>query len=90
VKALASSVIEAALFLELSGDDVVDADSAVSAMERIAYWLSTSSDAERIALGEAVHELIDLERAASPPRTTRPEVIEFLESFMANVDLEEG
>ena len=88
MNALARSVIEAALFLELSGDDVVDPDSAVKAMESIAYELSHSSDAERIALREAVDELIDLERGVSPPRTPRPEVIEFLKSFMESVGLE--
>jgi hypothetical protein len=39
MKALARSVIEALLFLEMSGDDIVDPDSALRAMENIAHEL---------------------------------------------------
>jgi hypothetical protein len=77
-------VIEAALFLEVSGDDVVDPGSAVKALEGIAQELEGTGDAERLALREASEELIRRERAGPGGAAPRPEVIEFYSSFMEN------
>ena len=90
MKALARSVIETALFLELSGDDVVDPDSAVRALEGIAQELAGTGDAERLALREVLDELIGREQAGPGGSAPRPEVIEFYRSFMENFGLQGG
>jgi hypothetical protein len=88
MKALARSVIEAALSLELSGDDVVDPDSAVKALESIAHELQGMGDTERLALREALDELIEEERSRPSGSTSRAEVIEFYCTFMEKFGLE--
>jgi hypothetical protein len=42
--------VEAAAFLELSGDDVINPDSAVQALESISYSLKNASNSEKTAL----------------------------------------
>jgi hypothetical protein len=90
MKALARSVIEAALFLERSGDEVVDLDSAVRALEGVAHELAGTGDAERLALREVLDELIGRERAGPGGSAPRPEVIEFYQSFMGTFGLQDG
>jgi hypothetical protein len=82
-------VIEAALFLELSSDDLVDPDSAVRALESIAHELGSIGEAERAALREALDELIAEEQAGRNGSAPRQEVIEFYQSFFENFGLEE-
>jgi hypothetical protein len=50
MKALAEALVESAAFIELSGDDVIDPDSAVQALESIAHSLSAASEEEKNAL----------------------------------------
>jgi len=50
MKMLAEALVEAAAFLELSGDDVVHPDAAVQAMESIVASLARASDAEKAAV----------------------------------------
>jgi hypothetical protein len=88
--ALARSVIEAARFLELSSDDLIDPDAAVKILESIALELVRSDDAERTALREALDELIGEELAGREGCPSRQEVVDFYESFMENFGLEEG
>jgi hypothetical protein len=76
------------MFLELSGDDVVDPDSAVNALENIAHELGSIGDAERLALREVLGELIEEEQAGPSGSAPRREVIEFYQSFMENFGLE--
>ena len=90
MKGLARSVIKAAQFLEISGDDVVDPDSAVKSLESIAHELQGTGDTERFALREALDELAEEERSAASGSASRPEVIEFYRTFMENMGLEGG
>lgn len=50
MKSLAQALVEAVAFLELSGDEVVDPDSAVQAIESISHSLRNASEQERQAL----------------------------------------
>jgi len=50
MKSLAKALVEAVAFLELSGDEVVDPDSAVRALEWIAECLKSASESEKQAL----------------------------------------
>ncbi len=70
---LADAVIWLFAFLELSNDDVVDPDAAVTAMENAADDLLKLTRAEREALVERAQELADVER--------RPNVAAFLRRF---------
>ena len=88
MRALARSVIEAALFLELSGDDVVDPDSAVKALEGIAHELQGTDVTERLALRGALDELMEAEKSRPGGSAYRPEVVEFYRTFMGNFGLE--
>jgi hypothetical protein len=81
-------VIEAALFLETSCDDIVDPDAAVSALEGIAYELANTGDAERFALREVLDELIEAEQTRPSGLAPRAVVIEFSRSFMENFGLQ--
>jgi hypothetical protein len=53
------------LFLELSGEDVVDPDAAVAQLEAVAAQLQMLTDQERAAV---VDELIAVGKAHSSPR----------------------
>jgi hypothetical protein len=88
MKALARSVIEAALFLETSGDDVVDPDTAVRALEGIAHELASTSEAERLALREVLDELIPEEQSGPDASASRAEAVAFYRSFMENFGLQ--
>jgi hypothetical protein len=88
MKALARSVIKATLFLEASGDDVVDPDAAVRALEGIAHELASTSEAERLALREVLDELIRAEQAGPSDSAPRAEAVAFYRSFMENFGLE--
>jgi hypothetical protein len=50
MKSLASALVEVAAFLELSGDQVVDPDSAVQALESISHSLRNASRDEKQAV----------------------------------------
>ena len=49
-RSLAQAIVEAAAFLELSTDDVINPDSAVQALESISHSLKSASDTEKKAL----------------------------------------
>ena len=55
MKSLAQALVEAVAFLELSGDAVVDPDSAVQAMESISHSLRNASEEEKHALLDYCH-----------------------------------
>jgi hypothetical protein len=90
MKALARSVIEAVLILQVAGDDVLSPDSAVRVLESIAHELAGASDDEGNALRTVLGELIEEELAGPYGSTPRPEVVEFYRSFMENLGLEAG
>ena len=50
MKALAEAVVESAAFLALSGDDEIHPDSAVRALEYIAYAMQKAPEEEKQAL----------------------------------------
>jgi len=56
MKALARAIVDLAGFLELSGDDVVDPDSAVTALESMAVELAKATPAEKRAIRAAAME----------------------------------
>ena len=77
---LARAVVEAMAFLELSGDDTVDPDSAVAALEMIAAELQSSSPREKAALRDAA------KRAAAK---VKGEAKRFYRDFMVSAGLDE-
>jgi len=68
MKSLAEAVVESAAFLELSGDGVIDPDSAVRALESISHSLRNASDEEKRALLDYCRE-----HAAKPSDARSPE-----------------
>ena len=78
---VARALVSTAAFLELSGDDVLDPDSAVKAMEQIAHDLSALDTAEYSVLAGVCSELADEARSAGPAFRSH---VEFCESFMEN------
>ena len=77
MKILAEALIQAAAFLELSGEDVVTLDGSVKALEDIAHTLQSASPEELTAIREALHEMTAAERASF----ARSDVIRFYEQF---------
>jgi hypothetical protein len=49
-------ITQVVLFLELSGDEIVDNDAAVNCMEQIAVTLQSLSSDERMRFVEYLHE----------------------------------
>jgi hypothetical protein len=56
-KHLAKAIIDVALFLEFSDEEVLDADTAVEAMENLAAELQLMSGDAKNGLVERFHEL---------------------------------
>lgn len=56
MKHLCRAIIWNACFLELSGDDVIDPDSAVKALEDIASSLQQATDEEKAAFIDACRD----------------------------------
>ena len=78
MKHLARAVVESFAFLELSDDDTVDPDDAVSAMEGLSAILSECSTAERKALATAAAAALKEEQSSEP----REESLEFYSTFI--------
>jgi hypothetical protein len=74
---LAKALIETAAFLELSGDDVINPDDAVRAMEGIGHTLKSASPDELSAIRATLSELIARERAGA----ARADLLGFYEQF---------
>lgn len=85
MESLAKAVVCAFAFLELSGDDVVDPDSAVSAMESMSAELQTCTDEEKAAL----RKVIVAELHAQQARSADGSVIEFYRDLMLSIGLED-
>jgi hypothetical protein len=77
MKALARALINAAAYLELASEDGYSA-SALEALEEMAYNLAECTDAEKRALEEVLADM----RAAEVEGGARPEVLDFLDTFM--------
>lgn len=61
--ALLRAVLDSLVFLEDSGDDIVDPDSAVRAMENIGHSLLTLSEPDRAELVSMINQLAVAEKA---------------------------
>ena len=78
---LAKALIQTAAFLELSGDDAVNPDDAVRALEDIAHTLQSASPDELAAVRDALQELATEERAGF----ARADVLKFYEQFFERI-----
>ena len=85
MKHLARALVRAVAFLELSPDEVVNADAAIAAMDAVADLLVGCSDDERTALEEVLMEELNAAAAAEAP----DEVLDFYEHFLEDFGLEE-
>jgi len=83
MKALARAVINAAAFLELSDDKALDPELAVQALEELALHLSQCTEDEKKAVAEVLAEM----RATELETGLRPDVLAFLDSFLASFGL---
>ncbi len=86
MKTLARALINAAAFLELSGEQALDPGGAVAALEEIAFTLAHCTPEEKETLAEVLAEM----RAAELESGPRHEVLEFLDTFLTSFGLEEG
>jgi len=84
MRALASAVVEALAFLELSDDDQVDSAAAVGAMEAIVARLKDATEEELRALRAAVlHENNERNKLNADEH-----VLDFYENFFEHFGLE--
>ena len=81
MKTLAKALIQTAAFLEFSGDDAVNPDDAVRALEGIASTLHSASPEELLAIRDALYALATEERAGS----ARTDVLRFYEHFFESI-----
>src|SRR5437763_7967280 len=86
MKTLARALINAAAYLELGDESQINPDFALQALEEIAFNLSHCTAEERQALVEV---LVDM-RAAELDNQTRPEMLAFLDTFLASFGLDGG
>jgi len=86
MKALARALINAAAYLELADESQVNPDLALQALEEIALNLSHCTAEEKQALIEV---LVDM-RTAELEQQTRPEMLDFLDSFLASFGLDDA
>ena len=78
---IARALLNAASFLELSGEDVLELHAAVKAMEQIAFDLGNATPEEAALLTDTARELAEESRAAGPGFT---DAVTFFETFMEN------
>ena len=83
MKALARALINATAYLELADESQIDPELALQALEEIAYNLHFSTDEEKKALAEVLADM----RAAEIDHQTRPEMLDFLDTFLASFGL---
>lgn len=85
MRALARALITAVAFFELSDDDVVDSGAAVQVLEDISSELAVCTAEEKAALRAVLAQM----KASEQLNEARPEVLEFLESFLYTAGLED-
>jgi hypothetical protein len=85
MRQLAKAIVDTLAFLELSGDDVIDPDTAVKVMEMIAATLKEATPEEREALAAAAMAELNAQSAADASE----EVLDFYEHLMADIGLED-
>lgn len=83
VDPIVSALLHVAAFLELSGDEAVDPDDAVEAMEHVGFYLSRFP-AEQAA---ALRGQLDRVAAHARAKGWREEAVEFFTELMGYLDL---
>lgn len=83
MKALARALVNAAAYLELTGEEGVDPESALQALEEIAYNLSYCTGDEKKALAAVLADM----RASELDNGARPEMLDFLDTFLDSFGL---
>ena len=82
MNSLANAIIEAAAFIELSSDEIIDPDSAVSILETIISEFQSLNDEERGAISRSLREKLST--------CKNEERRKFLEEFLVNFDIAEA
>ena len=82
---LARSLLCTFAFLELSDDETIDPDAAVSAMESMTAVLRSCTDEEKAALKKAIEAELDLRNSRDADETE----LEFYRNLMVNLGLED-
>jgi len=59
MKAIATALLNLTAFVELAGDDVIDPDASVDALEQLATDLEEAGPQERACLKKLIHEQMD-------------------------------
>jgi hypothetical protein len=87
MKFLAEAVVESAAFLALSGDGVINPDSAVKELESMSHRLRSASEAEKNALLEYCHQ--QLSRLSTAEARLNQERRDFYQRFFEAMGLGE-
>jgi hypothetical protein len=84
IDALVAGFLHMVAFLELSGDDAVDPDWAVEAMEHVGYYFGLLSPKAKADFGSQVARVAT---HAKKEKWGKP-AVEFFEQFMENIQTE--
>jgi hypothetical protein len=84
MKPLVRALINAAAYLELADESQADPEFALQVLEEIAYNLSHCSGDARTITEEVLGEM----RAAELENDPRPEMLEFLDSFLSSFGMD--
>ena len=85
MKVLARALINAAAYLELADESQMNPDLALQALEEIALNLSHCTVQEKEALAEVLADM----KSAELEQQTRPEMLDFLDSFLTSFGLDD-
>ena len=85
-KTLIKVIVQNLAFLELSGDDIINPDAAVRAIESVATELDALTDREKAMFSDFVGKLADEEERAGQPQ----ERVEFIRSIPEALGLADG
>lgn len=86
MKNLALAAICGVFHFEFANDDDINADTAVSAMEEIFFYLRKSTPKERQALTEMLAEL--KAEAKGGKSKNKKQLVKFYDSFLDNLEAE--
>lgn len=50
-------IVDVSIFLEYSGENIIDSDAAIGFLEKIGNELQKMSDSERVSLSKSIREL---------------------------------
>lgn len=87
MKTLAKALINLTAFVELSGDETINPDSAVQALEQLSYDLSEATPGEIEYLKAVIRERIG--KLPLDSRTPQDQIrVDFLLNFLENIGIE--